>query len=87
VSPGKAAAPGRATEGERESSAGGRNLDIDSINLDAYLEPADRLMLAALRGGTYVLAVRCRICGAPLTAKRSRLLGVGPDCRRKDGAF
>ncbi|WP_425476149.1 DUF6011 domain-containing protein [Gordonia oleivorans] len=35
------------------------------------------------REGTFVLAVRCRACGAPLTARRSRALGVGPDCRRK----
>ncbi|WP_372475016.1 DUF6011 domain-containing protein [Gordonia tangerina] len=40
-------------------------------------------MLAALREGTFVLAVRCRVCGAPLTSKRSRALGVGPDCRRR----
>lgn len=83
MSPGNAAAPGRATEGEREYSAGGRNLNVDSINLDSYLEPADRLMLAALRDGHYVLAVMCRVCGKPLTAKRSRVLGVGPDCRKR----
>ncbi|MGV9827305.1 DUF6011 domain-containing protein [Gordonia sp. NPDC003429] len=40
-------------------------------------------MLAALRDGTFVLAVRCRRCGAPLTSRRSRALGVGPACRRK----
>lgn len=83
MSPGNAAAPGRATEGERESSAGGRNLDVESINLDAYLDAADRLMLAALRDGHYVLAVVCRVCGKPLTARRSRVLGVGPDCRKR----
>ncbi|WP_425284600.1 DUF6011 domain-containing protein [Gordonia westfalica] len=40
-------------------------------------------MLAALRDGHYVLAVVCRVCGKPLTAKRSRVLGVGPDCRKR----
>ena len=84
MSPGNAATPGQRTRGsENESPAGGRKLDPDSINLDAYLDPADRLMLAALREATFVLAVRCRICGAPLTSRRSRALGVGPDCRRR----
>lgn len=83
MSPGNAAAPGRDTEGERENQAGGRTLDTDSINLDAYLDPADHLMLAALREGNYVLAVVCLVCGKPLTAKRSRSLGVGPDCRKR----
>ncbi|WP_353507113.1 DUF6011 domain-containing protein [Gordonia sp. ABSL11-1] len=40
-------------------------------------------MLAALRAGTYILAVRCRSCGAPLTNRESKALGIGPDCRRK----
>lgn len=75
--------PAVADGGAPKDSAGGGNLDVDSINLDAYLDPADRLMLAALREGTYVLAVRCLVCGAPLTARRSRALGVGPACRRK----
>ena len=73
--------PGLATEGSNEKSHVGRTLDVDSINLEAYLDPADRLMLAALRDGTYVLAVRCRRCGAPLTARRSRARGIGPSCR------
>ncbi|MGV6990879.1 DUF6011 domain-containing protein [Gordonia amicalis] len=80
---GNAAAPGRDTEGERENQAGGRVLDVDSINIDSYLDPADRLMLAALREGNYVLAVVCNVCGKPLTAKRSRALGVGPACRKR----
>ncbi|WP_420914666.1 DUF6011 domain-containing protein [Gordonia alkanivorans] len=40
-------------------------------------------MLAALREGNYVLAVVCNVCGKPLTAKRSRALGVGPACRKR----
>ncbi|MCR8896510.1 DUF6011 domain-containing protein [Gordonia sp. GONU] len=83
---GNAAAPGRDTEGERENQAGGRVLDVDSIteiDLDHYLEPADRLMLAALRDGRYVLAVVCLVCGKPLTSKRSRARGVGPACRKR----
>ncbi|MCH5645677.1 DUF6011 domain-containing protein [Gordonia sp. ABSL49_1] len=75
--------PAGANGGAPKDSAGGGNLDIESINLDAYLDPADRLMLAALREGNYVLAVVCRVCGSPLTAKRSRQLGVGPDCRKR----
>ncbi|MGP3708765.1 DUF6011 domain-containing protein [Gordonia paraffinivorans] len=42
-------------------------------------------MLAALRSGRFVLAVRCLVCGKPLTSRRSRALGVGPGCRRKAG--
>ncbi|WP_353886080.1 DUF6011 domain-containing protein [uncultured Gordonia sp.] len=42
-------------------------------------------MLAALRGGNYVLAVVCNVCGKPLTAKQSRARGVGPTCRRRAG--
>ncbi|UAK38565.1 DUF6011 domain-containing protein [Gordonia bronchialis] len=40
-------------------------------------------MLAALREGNFVLAVVCNVCGKPLTAKRSRVLGVGPACRKR----
>ncbi|MEP9417467.1 DUF6011 domain-containing protein [Gordonia sp. VNQ95] len=72
------AAPGWDTGGERDG-----NLIADSTNLESIIDPADKLMLAALRGGRYVLAVRCLVCGAPLTSVRSRTLGVGPDCRRK----
>ncbi|WP_227026368.1 DUF6011 domain-containing protein [Gordonia westfalica] len=43
-------------------------------------------MLAALRDGHYVLAVRCRVCGAPLTARRSKARGVGPKCGRRGAA-
>ncbi|MFD0094691.1 DUF6011 domain-containing protein [Bacillus cereus] len=49
---------------------------------DAYLDAADKLLLAALRDGTFVLAVRCRVCGAPLTAQRSKARGIGPKCGR-----
>lgn len=86
MSPGNSAAPGRATGGEQEITCGGRNLSADSISslgLDQYLDPADKLMLAALRQGNYVLAVVCNVCGKPLTAKRSRALGVGPACRKR----
>ncbi len=55
------------------------------IDLDQYLDPADRLMLAALRQGNYVLAVVCSVCGKPLTARASRARGVGPTCRRRAG--
>jgi hypothetical protein len=48
-----------------------------------YVDPADRLMLAALRGGGFILAVACTVCGRPLTAQASKARGVGPDCRRK----
>lgn len=75
--------PAAGNGGVRKDPAGGANLDVESINLEAYLDPADKLMLAALRDGTFVLAVRCRRCGAPLTSRRSRALGVGPACRRK----
>ncbi|WP_376740727.1 DUF6011 domain-containing protein [Gordonia paraffinivorans] len=81
----KAAAPSGQTGGERKDPVSGR-IDVDSIStidLDAWLDPADRLMLAALRSGRFVLAVRCRVCGKPLTSRRSRALGVGPGCRRK----
>lgn len=85
MSPANAAAPRRAKPrgGRNEKSAGGRTLDVESINLDQYLDPADRLMLAALRQGNYVLAVVCTVCGKPLTARRSRALGVGPACRKR----
>ncbi|WP_423785304.1 DUF6011 domain-containing protein [Gordonia paraffinivorans] len=53
---------------------------------DGFIDPGDKLLLAALRGGTYVLAVSCRVCGAPLTARRSKTLGIGPACRRKEAA-
>lgn len=78
--PAPAAEPGRGGDprGGRISAE-----SISDIDLDAYLDPADRLMVAALRDGTFILAVRCRTCGAPLTARRSRALGVGPACRRK----
>ncbi|MGV9796063.1 DUF6011 domain-containing protein [Gordonia sp. NPDC003422] len=85
MSPGNDAAPGRATEGRQQDPCGGR-ISADSItelDLDQYLDPADKLMLAALREGNYVLAVVCRVCGSPLTAKRSRQLGVGPACRKR----
>ncbi|WP_265737481.1 DUF6011 domain-containing protein [Actinacidiphila soli] len=29
--------------------------------------------------------VRCKVCGAPLTARKARLWGMGRDCRRKLG--
>lgn len=54
-------------------------------SLDKYFDPADNLLRAALRDGTYILAVRCRTCGAPLTAKASKAQGIGPTCRRKGG--
>ncbi|TYQ02030.1 UNVERIFIED_ORG: hypothetical protein L601_000800000440 [Gordonia westfalica J30] len=53
---------------------------------DGFIDPGDKLLLAALRAGTFVLAVRCRICGAPLTAKRSKSRGVGPKCGRGTAA-
>lgn len=53
---------------------------------DNYVPPADKLMLAALRDGTYILAVACRVCGAPLTAQSSKAAGIGPRCRRKPAA-
>ena len=84
MSPRNGAAPGGRTGGGAQKDSGaGRNLNVDSINLDAYLDPADRLMLAALREGNFVLAVVCNVCGKPLTAKRSRVLGVGPACRKR----
>jgi hypothetical protein len=52
--------------------------------LDRLIDPADKLLLAALREGTYILAVRCRTCGAPLTAQLSRARGIGPACRRRE---
>ncbi|MEP9391156.1 DUF6011 domain-containing protein [Gordonia sp. VNK1] len=78
--------PAPATEPGRGGDPHGGRITAESISdidLDTYLDPADRLMLAALREGTYILAVRCLVCGAPLTARRSRALGVGPACRRK----
>ncbi|WP_425269089.1 DUF6011 domain-containing protein [Gordonia lacunae] len=51
---------------------------------EQYVDPGDKLLLAALRGGTYVLAVRCRVCGAPLTAQRSKARGIGPKCGRRE---
>ena len=80
-----AAAPGRSTGGGDEISAGGRDSDTEFIT-DPYIDPADKLLMAALRAGFYVLAVRCRVCGAPLTAKRSRARGVGPQCGRGEAA-
>ncbi|WP_372443176.1 DUF6011 domain-containing protein [Gordonia rubripertincta] len=38
--------------------------------------------MASLREGNYVLAVVCRVCGRPLTSRRSRALGIGPVCRK-----
>lgn len=57
----------------------------DGDGLEKIYDPADKLLLAALRNGTYILAVACRTCGAPLTAKASKALGIGPECRRKGG--
>ncbi|GAC86096.1 hypothetical protein GP2_054_00020 [Gordonia paraffinivorans NBRC 108238] len=82
----KAAAPGRQAEGGRENTAAEHVLNPEYIDLEQYLDAADRLMLAAVRsGGRFVLAVRCLVCGKPLTSRRSRALGVGPGCRRKGG--
>ena len=75
--------PAAGNGGVPKDTGGGRNLDVDSINLEHFLDPADRLMLAALREGNYVLAVVCRVCGKPLTAKKSRTHGVGPACRKR----
>ncbi|WP_219930991.1 DUF6011 domain-containing protein [Gordonia paraffinivorans] len=81
----KAAAPGRQAEGGRENTAAEHVLNPEYIDLEQYLDPADRLALAAVRSGRFVLAVRCLVCGKALTSKRSRALGVGPGCRRKAG--
>lgn len=59
--------------------------DPTDVDLDAWLDAADRLTLAALRSGRFVLAVKCTVCGKPLTARGSRAAGVGPSCRRKRG--
>lgn len=78
--------PAGANGGAPKDSAGGGNLDVDSISsldLDRYLDPADKMMLAAVRDGRFVLAVVCLVCGKPLTARRSRALGVGPACRKR----
>ena len=75
--------PAGVNGGARKDPVGGRNLDVDSINLEHFLDPADRLMLAALREGTFILAAVCRVCGKPLTAKRSRARGIGPACRKR----
>lgn len=53
-------------------------------DIERLVDPADKLLLAALRQGTYILAVRCRTCGAPLTAARSKARGIGPACRRRE---
>lgn len=55
----------------------------DRDALDKYIDPGDRLLLAALREGTFILAVRCQVCGAPLTAKQSKARGLGPACASK----
>lgn len=60
--------------------------DTPSGYPESFIDPADQLLRAALRDGTLILAVRCRCCGAPLTATRSKALGVGPACRRKEVA-
>ncbi len=80
--PAPAAEPGRG-----EDPIGGRIAanSISAIDLDAYLDPADKLVLAALREGAFILAAVCRVCGKPLTARRSRVLGVGPACRKREG--
>lgn len=49
-----------------------------------FIDPADRLLRAALRDGTLILAVRCRCCGAALTAPKSKAVGAGPTCRRNE---
>lgn len=90
MSPGNAAAPGGATGGgTTETMSDGQDFASKVTTddaLDPYTDTADKLLMAALRSGVYVLAVRCRVCGAPLTAKRSRARGVGPQCGRGDAA-
>lgn len=82
---GKAQSPAGYTGLRREDPTGGRinPQHINELDLEQYLDAADRLMLAAVRGGRFVLAVRCLVCGKPLTSKRSRALGVGPGCRKR----
>ncbi|MGW0455270.1 DUF6011 domain-containing protein [Gordonia sputi] len=65
--------------------------NLDSTNTPAgysehFIDPADKLLRAALRDGTLILAVRCRCCGAALTATKSKAIGAGPTCRRNEAA-
>ncbi|KZF00883.1 hypothetical protein A2J03_09880 [Rhodococcus sp. EPR-157] len=54
--------------------------------LDDYLEklrdPADKLLAAALRDGTFRLAVQCSRCGTWLVAPSSVKRHLGPVCAR-----
>lgn len=49
------------------------------------IDPADKLLMAALRGGTFRLAVRCTVCGTWLVAPASVRRHMGPRCARKMG--
>ena len=56
--------------------------------LEKLHHPADKLLAAALRSGTYRLASRCQSCGAWLVDPVSIRRHLGPVCakREKGGA-
>lgn len=56
--------------------------------LEKLRDPADKLLAAALRDGTYRLASQCQSCGAWLVDPVSVRRHLGPVCakREKDGA-
>lgn len=55
--------------------------------LEKLRDPADKLLAAALRDGTYRLASQCHSCGAWLVDPVSVRRHLGPVCakREKDG--
>lgn len=47
---------------------------------ERLVDPADRMLLAALRGGAFKLAVECDVCHRWVTAKDSVRRHRGPRC-------
>ena len=59
--------------------------DSDDQFDDKVVDAADRLLAAALRGGTYRLASRCHACGAWLVDPVSVRRHLGPRCAARVG--
>nr|WP_141215420.1 DUF6011 domain-containing protein [Rhodococcus sp. 15-649-1-2] len=62
-------------------------VEHENLLLDDHLEklrdPADKLLAAALRDGTYRLASRCHACGAWLVHPASIKRHMGPVCAKR----
>jgi hypothetical protein len=55
-------------------------------HLELLRNPAEKLLMAALRSGDYRLAVQCKRCGTWLVATTSVKKHLGPVCARNTAA-